>query len=183
MREKTTKVRREDDPERCQNVFQDTQCFNRIVPGTIYCEKCGGLIAKHHQAKKDLKNYQLRKFKERIFDLGASPNLISLRDEIAIMRMMVEERINSCSDVQDLLTYSGPIADKIMKVKDLVTQCHKLETSLEQLMDREQLISFTNDIVNIISDEVTDADQIMKITNRIMLSMEKIKANAENNLG
>jgi hypothetical protein len=181
-----------DDPNRCQAVNSQGQCRNKAVctDDGIYGEYClahGGnkFLQKHQQA--GIRNYQLDKFKARLSRHATSPALKNLRDEIAILRMMMEERLNRCDTPMDLILYSGPISDLVMKIEKIVASCHKLEGSMGQLLDKSALLQFASEVIDIIGTEVnetiTDKELgevlIGKVGNKIMKSVGRLGGDDE----
>ena len=111
---------------------------------------------------KELKNYRLTKFKQRAAELSNSSALSSLTDEVAILRILIEEKVNRCEDASDLLLSSGPLSDLIIKCSTLVEKCQRLENRLNNLLDRTRVTQFAQICVEIISNYVqeNDMDQV-----------------------
>ena len=100
-----------------------------------------------------------------------SDNVKDLRDEILILRMLLQEFINNrCKTPNDLIVFSSPIADLVMKVTTVVEKCHKLEGSMGELLDKQAILQFAGEVIKVIGevfkdqpDKVSDvADQLMK---------------------
>lgn len=164
------------DPRRCQSNDQNGQCRLQAIEGSKYCFAHGGAVQEYYKEKEKVRNYRLNQWKQRINELAETPEIKSIREEVAIMRMIVESKLNSCKSETDLLTMSAPIADSVMKVKELVQSCHKLESAIGELFDRQQLLRFTSEIVEIISTELADQpEKVQAINSRILLSMEQMK--------
>lgn len=150
-----------DDPNRCQAVTQKGQCMFKAMEGSNYCTMHGAKV------NPGLRNYHLSKFRQKMATAANQPEIKSLRDEIGILRVLIEERINSCTDPMDLMMQSNTISDLVMKVKATVEACHKLEEKLGALMDREQAIAFAMAISDIISKHVADSDILQLISEEI----------------
>ena len=110
-----------DDPTRCQAVTKNGQCPSAQIEGSEYCMPHGGYAVANRQRAEGLRNYNLTKFfaKQQIANHADSTHIKSLRDEIGILRVMMEERLNGCKDAHDLLLQSGPIADLVMKINSI----------------------------------------------------------------
>lgn len=165
----------EDDPRRCQHVIPTQgQCRLISVEDTKYCVNHGGAgIIKQKEAKQ-LSNYRLQKYQERVEDKSSSAQLKGLRDEIAILRMLIEERLNSCKDAHDLLLYSGPISDLIMKVDKVVNSCNRLEVALGVMLDKTQALQFAAEIVETVGRFVEDEDTLASISDEISQSLARL---------
>ena len=98
---------------------------------------------------KPLLNYQLTVARARAEQLTHSSNAKSLRDEIGLLRLMVETRLNSCKDELEMLMAAPQIADMIGKVDKLVNSAHRLEGALGQTLDKQALLNFAEKIIAI----------------------------------
>ena len=175
----------EADPNRCQGIAGNQgQCYNMAVKTEdgVYGNFClahGGNKFLESQKKCAIRNYQLDKFKGRLNRHAGSSGLKSLRDEIAILRMIMEERLNACRDATDLILNSGAISDLVLKIDKLVSSCHKLEGSMGQLLDKSAILQFAAEIIEIVGDEVQNEEVIEAIGNRIMKAVGHIGDESE----
>ena len=163
----------EDDPRRCQHIIPTKgQCWNVAVENSTNCPAHGGNKAFEANKKAELRNYRLNKFKVRIQELGNSDDIISLRDEIGILRMLLEEKINKCNDTNDLILMSGPLSDLIMKVEKIVTSCNRLEAKLGNHLDRTKVLQFAQTIVQIIGTHISDEKTLETISQEILTALK-----------
>jgi len=158
----------EDSPDRCQGITKYGQCQFRKVPGSTFCSKHGGNSVIEKQKKESLNNYKLTKFKGRLCELSQNPNIKTLRDEVAILRMTLEERLNSLDGPADLIIHSHVISELVIKINTLVTSCHKLESSMGLMLDKQAILQFGSEVVGIIGDEISDPAMLDRVANRIM---------------
>jgi hypothetical protein len=168
--EKARRVEREDDPRRCPTVTALGQCMLMKTEGQEHCPMHSGRAIAAVPARA-LNNYRIQKFNTRLEELVNSGGIKSLRDEIAILRMLIEERVNFCKDSHDLILASGPISDLATRLEKLVTSCHKLEGSMGELMDKQALMHFATRVVDIITEEIQNDILIEKISDRILAAM------------
>jgi hypothetical protein len=120
------------------------------VEGGKYCRIHGGAQEQIAQRVADQNLYRLAKFQQKYQDkLGAS-NVKSLRDEIAILRMMLEEKLNLCNNETDLALASNSLADLVQKIEKTVVSCHKLELSADLLLDKAKLAQIADQVVQAI---------------------------------
>jgi hypothetical protein len=165
------RVDSEDDPRRCQCVIpKKGQCINLSVPGSQYCAAHGGNKAFQDEQKKSMLNYKLEqwRWKQDLEDKLHSSDLKSLRDEIAILRVLMEERLNLCTSPADLVINSAAIADLVTKIERTVISCHKLEGSLGQLLDKNDIILLASTIIQIVNEEIEDKTMVQSVANRIV---------------
>lgn len=167
-----------DDPNRCQarNARGD-QCMNegiRLTDGTYakYCSIHGGVSIQQKQEKESLNMYRLAKYQNRVDEFKEHNEVKGLRNEIGILRMVLEQRLNQCQDETELVLSSNVISDLVAKIEKLVTSCHKLESSMGQLLDRQQILQFAEMIIKIIGDNVTDPAILQKLADEITSATE-----------
>lgn len=162
------------DPNRCQATTSQGQCNNVALPGSKFCPAHGGNRGHSAMKENELKNYKLAKFRSRAAELGNNPQLSSLRDEVALLRLLAEEHLNSCSDSSDLLLRSGPLSDLFTKITTTVEKCTQLELKLGQYLDREKILNFSQTVVGIISNHIQDEDTLEKISSEILETLETL---------
>ena len=150
-----------DDPNRCHGVRGGDVCMNKAVNGSEYCEYHGD------NKKSNISQYRLSKFQARLEEKAGQSNIKSLRDEIAILRITLEERLNSMQSPLEILTHTHTIGDMCLKIEKLVTSCHKLEKSMNNFMDETQATQFGLELVQIITRHVDDTKAIENIVNEL----------------
>ena len=154
MAETVTKIKDEADPNRCQGVTPYGQCNNVATHGGFCNLHAGGhkgLVKQERQ-----RNYYLGKYQQRVLDKADNPEAKNLREEIGIMRLMLEERFNRCQDETDLLMNSSSISEMVDKIQRLVVSCHKIEDSMGQLLDKQATLQMVGEMLAIIGKHVTD---------------------------
>lgn len=157
-----------DSPVRCQGKYTHGQCPYRQVPGSTYCPMHGGHGAINAAKAADLRMYRLTKWKDRMSEFADSEQVKGLREEIGILRIVLEETVNKCQDTTDILMASSKIGDLALKIEKLVSSCHRLEASTGMLLDKTAALHLASVIVAIIGKHVTDADAIDLISSEII---------------
>lgn len=160
------------DPRRCQGVGGMGQCNQIAMEGVANCAMHGGGMAMRKIEKETNNNYKILKYQERLKEKSGSGSVKSLRDEIGLLRMLIEERINLCNTPTDLIMSAGAISDMVVKVEKLVTSCHRIEGSMGQLLDKSTLIQFADRVVSIIAESVSDSIALDAIATKIMGALE-----------
>lgn len=159
----------EDHPNRCQAITGAGQCqymafYNEDKDRfERNCKMHGGAAL----AKNAERNYQFIKYQDRIAHFADSNQVKSLREEIAVLRMLLEETVNKCQNEVDLMIYSNKITDLAIKIEKLVVSCHRLESQLGQTLDKTAVLNIATRMVNIISEHVTDQKIIEAIVSSI----------------
>lgn len=99
-----------DDPNRCQSTStQYGQCMNKAIEGSDFCICHGGAAAINRRNKEAMRNYSLTKWQAKLDQHRDAPNIKSLRDEVAILRMLMQERLEKCSTELDLIYNPAPL--------------------------------------------------------------------------
>lgn len=154
------RVESPDAPNRCQAVTPQGQCMNKAVEGCTNCLAHGGAKQRDLNAKEAMKNYRLTKaeWTEKAHSLARSSNIKSLRDEIALLRVLMQEHLDACRTSADLLLKSHIISDLVLKIDKVVSSCHKLETSLGQTLDKAQILHLSSLIIDRIGSALSFID-------------------------
>ena len=166
----TTKKTYPEDPERCQGTIPSIgQCQNKAMPNCDYCIQHGGDKQLQAIENKKKRNYALTKWKASLDGkLSDTADIKSLREEIGILRILMEERLNLCKDTHDLLLSSGPLSDLDTKIEKLVVSCHKLESSMGQHLDKSSILIFASKIIDIIGDTFGSDPRIEEVAAKII---------------
>lgn len=163
-------------PDRCQsNRGSQGQCWNMKQGVSQYCPAHGGNRANDTAAKKDLELYRINSYLQRTKEIETNPSLMSLNREVALMKAIIDEKMNLIRDQNSFLQYHGGLTDLIMKAEKLVTSCHRLNERLGNMLSTQQALQFAAEILEIIADEVKDSDVVEKCQERIIGSLDRIE--------
>jgi hypothetical protein len=166
--------------DRCQSVHGKGQCRYRRVHGTEYCPMHGGNKGQASAALEVKRQYQLAKWQSTVDGFADDDQVKSLRGEIGITRMVMQETITKCKDGGELLLYSAKIGELVSKIERLVVSCHRMESSLGLLLDKGKVMSLATMMVEIISKHVKDDDAIAAISNEIVTCIVNTQGKLEN---
>lgn len=155
----------------CQGASKHGPCSNKPVPDGIYCPIHGGATELKVKERKSLMSYRLDKWNSRINHHTEHEKLKSIRAEIGILRMMLEEKLSQCHDGHALMLQSQAITNLVLGIKQTVEACHKLEKSQGILLDKQAVLTFASDVIEIVGDVITDEAQLEEISNRIVQSV------------
>ena len=153
------------DKTRIQRVSSDTDptlqsekadCGNMVEKGSSFCLVHGGNKATEAAEANGLRNYRLSKANARLGQLRNNSFIKDLRDEIAILRIILEERLNALSEPSEMILHSGALSELVLKIEKLVTSCHKLEMSMGSTLDKSTVANMAEGIVKIISSHVSE---------------------------
>jgi len=157
----TEKMDNQDDPMRCQGITSNGQCLNKATVQGGYCPSHGGNNQIIQQKKKRQRLYDLTKYRARLDKMDDdNQNVKNLREEIGICRIVMEEVINNCQGPVDMLSHAPKISDLATKIGKLVSQCHNIDKSLGQYMDKNDIVQIAQEFVQVISGVVKDPDDL-----------------------
>ena len=162
------RVKELDDPNRCQFNTGKGQCQIIKQEGSPFCKvhQSSSIVEQTKQ-----RMYRIQKYQSRINELTDHDQVKSLREEIGVTRMMLEQIINRCDDPMDLIYNSSRISALVMNIEKLVTSCHRLEQSTGGLLDKTKLLNVASQFIEIVNQEVNDAAVIENIANRFLKAL------------
>ncbi len=155
------------DPRRCKGAAQDGQCVNVAEEGAEYCRAHGGISTVKQD---DLRVYRLAKAQERTRHLELTDrydSLKTLREEIALTRMLIEQIWNEASQADQLANRGAAISHQVMTLKELLKQSHQMEESMGVTLSKATIMKLGQMIVQIIVDELQDVPDYEAIVDRI----------------
>lgn len=158
----------EDDPNRCQAVGKSGQCPYKAVEGAVNCHRHKGESQVRAKEAKRVHDYRLQVWQNRMTEFAASDKVVSLAGEIGILRLILEETLNRCTDSHDLVLMSTRISGICTQIEKLVVSFDKMSTKSANLLTKGAALSMAGQIVDIISSHVTDSAAIDKISNSII---------------
>lgn len=166
---------REDDPERCQKVNGQGQCWFRRLEGSDYCKVHTPGIVAAKASKERIRNYKLGQYQQRVGELADNSQVKNLREEIAILRLTLETTLNRCLGENDLLIHSNKIMMLAGQIQRLVESCHKIEQATGFLLDKIALTKIVFQIVEVCEKRINDEGMRALISNDIVALLESNK--------
>lgn len=162
------------DPDRCQAVHGQGQCLYKALEHSKFCPMHGGNKAQEAHNKKLIRQYNLAQWQGRSEHFADHDHVKSLRDEIGITRMLLENMITKCRDSDDLLLYSQKIGELVGKIERLVVSCNRLESSMGMLLDKAAALNLAGQMVEIITRHVSDEVAIDAIAGEIAFAIANL---------
>lgn len=157
-----------DAKNRCQAVVKMGQCpYQAVENGNMCPMHCKGGT----EEAKNLRNYRLSQWGARVAEFADNSQVKSLREEIGLLRLILEETLGLCKTSGELLIYSGKIADLTMKIEKLVSSCHRLEMSTGALLDKAALLQTAATLIEIIGRHVKDEILLNAISNEFLTTI------------
>lgn len=137
----------------CQYITSHGQCRKDALDGLKWCE------AHLPASVKNNKSTSLGQYQIACKLLGDAPErhaatnaeLKSLRGEIALMRAMLERRLNMIESDAELVAAMPTLKDFALAVEKLASSCHNMDVKLGNLLDKQALMSLAQEIIQIIT--------------------------------
>jgi hypothetical protein len=164
------------DPDRCKWIRTDGQCPHEAVEGSTFCK------AHTHTKVDPLRHYMLtnqviRSGTERH---NAVDEIKSLREEIALTRALIENRLNMIEGEADFVSSMGIVHQYLATVEKLVTSCHRMDTNLGNLLNKASILNLAQELVQAIAEELEDVPGRDEIVDRISTKLVDIIGNKQN---
>jgi hypothetical protein len=161
---------------RCEHTSSTGQCNSNAVEGGRFCP------THSRDPQVGLKRqYMLNKakYRQRYSEFAESDDLRTLKDEISILRMVMEERLNMIGNDSDMLAACGQITSLAVTIERLVKSCHTLESRLGSLLAKPTLLGIANDIVQILLQELESQPDYELLVDRISEKILKVITEAK----
>lgn len=154
---------------KCQANLSDlTPCGAEAIDDTIYCAKHGATSVRQALEKKQANLYRIEKYRDRVNHYSEHDKANSLREEIAILRILLEELLNKYTTTDELLLQAGVVGELVCKINALVTSSHKIEVALGELMSKTKVLGMADQMVSVIADVIDNPETVAIISDKIM---------------
>jgi hypothetical protein len=158
---------------RCDAVIATGPCPYNKHENSNFCPMHG---YNNNTPTSHVENYRLQRWQQRVSDFAQNDQVKSLREEVGILRMTLEEMLNKCSDSTELMLYSARISDLVLKIEKVVVSCDKLENRMGLLLNKRSVLQLAQTYVQIINTYIEDPETIEKISEE-MISVTKEVSN------
>lgn len=165
------------DPERCKGSTSDGPCPNKARIGTDFCDIHGGLVQHRSQQRKEHNGYRVAKWQASIAHHSTPDQIKNLTEEIAILKMLVEEILLQCHDSTALIGNQGTISTLILNISNVINSFDKMQQRLGQLLNKTAITNIATSIVGIITLELKDNPEVLA---RISEQISTVIANTTN---
>jgi len=167
----------EDAVDRCDHIMSNgVQCRNRAVEGGKKCIIHGGASTLKAQEAQRVRQYKLTKYHNQL-DRFRSTETTSLRDEIALLRMSLEEIVNQFTGPADFIINSAKICMIAQRIEGASLATLRLERALGELINRQVMLQIADGLVSIITPHLTE-EQMDLVAKQLVELVEKELRNA-----
>lgn len=164
----------EDSPVRCQAVIPTRgQCINKQMEGSKFCPAHGGNRAANKAKQESFRLYQVDRYQQKLNAMQDHSEANSLGAELAVLRMLMESWLNRCTDEHDLHMHSQSISKLANDIEKVLSSKSRLERILEGTLDKNQAMAWIGDIVDILSNHISDSDVLNTIADELMASFNE----------
>ena len=162
------------DPNRCKGAAPDGQCRNEAEPGSEYCRAHGG---SDKEAPARRMKYHLTRHRARIAELADHEEAKSLREEIAMTNMLIEEIWNRTGESEAALLQSCSELNKLMvTLERLIKTSEQVERNLGLTLSKTTIIMFGHEVIGLLRQELQGIpgfeDRIDRITTKMLDTIE-----------
>ena len=131
------------------------RCTQPANEGSPFCSLHGPRRAKPPTIYDWAKNDYLKSLEERVQEFK-DPRTFNLREEIGILRVVLERMLNSVHDDPSLLLASSEIQQTILTIERLLKTTHDMERQTGELMSRDEVREVTATLLQIMVEVLED---------------------------
>lgn len=168
-----------DDPQRCQSVTRDGQCHYLSVEGSEHCDyHCGQKRGGNQldQRKKDRYRIDRSDFRESYQQFNDDRGYLGLKDEISLLSVILQERINSIKNEADNMMAIGHINILTQRLESMKINLIKIQASLGLVLGKDELRILARNMAQILDEELDGlsdkAERMDRIVERLFSAIE-----------
>lgn len=135
--------------------------------GVKDCPKHGSHTLAGNERQK-LHSYRLNQWQLRLDEFADSSTIKSVRGEIGVLRILMEQILESCPDQNALILHAPRIADLASRLESLIVTCNKIEERTGIILDQDRAVKFATLVTTVIQKYITDPTQLASLSNDIM---------------
>lgn len=173
-----TNIETSDPARQCTATQTDGQRCRREIyaEGCTLCRQHGGVRQLKKKMKRMTLMYNLGRFQERVTEMVENPKAKSIRSEIAILRMVLEQVFQKMDSTSSMLSMMPHVKDTTLAIGKLVQTCQTIELNMEKHLSQTDIVNLATGIVQVIGKYVEDEETV----NRIKEDILKLVAAATN---
>ena len=167
------------DPHRCKASMGTGQCMGVALAGSDYCLVHAG---SYRAPEKGMRGYLLARADDRakLAAFAESDNIKSLREEIALTRIMVQERWNSAKSDAERLVMFGAVRPDIQALEKLVKTCNQMEERLGTLLSKPTLSRVGQQICQVLVNRLAGIPNYEQVVDILLSDISGVIQQAKN---
>jgi hypothetical protein len=160
--------------DQCEHSGPHGQCHNSRVDGSAFCDR-------HSNEAERIKGYRLSspELRER-YEHHASATLASVRQEIILLRAMIEDRLSLATNEAERLVAFKAVRPALVDVVKCVDTLTKLEQQTSVVLGKEALAALSGKIISILSGALADVPDHDRIIDLVAKQIAAAIADAHN---
>lgn len=142
-----------------------------------YCARHGGNIIDINKKKKEKKAYYKSKWAASIDEKTKLPNHKSLAEELGILRVLLDEKLNQCADEYELNMEANSISVLVLNIERLVSSIHAMD--LKAAITEDNIKAIIDVISIVLTENIKDKKLLKAITDGIENGIKKLEHGLE----
>jgi len=143
-------------------------CEEEAIEGSYYCQKHGGFVEIQKKNRAAIYNFNKTKYMKELAarskEMKASPEFTSVKEELGILRVVLERLLDRIESDDELLLRQGEIMGLIDKIEKLTKTVREAEKELGVLLSRDQMKEVVGLLVKTIEDCTSKLDNKFQAT-------------------
>jgi len=152
---------------RCKASGDKGQCPHDAAEGSDFCPLHHGRSTLADRLKSNMYKLAKQKHRDKLARFVEHEEIKSLREEISLTRILIEERFNVIENESDLLAAIGGLNTLLLTVERLVKSAHTIEQNLGSLLAKSSVLVMGRQIVEVIVEELHDMPGYEEVVDRI----------------
>ena len=157
--------------KQCEYLGSFGQCPKAAVSGDHFCEDHTAQTAQYQIGAYLVANRHLGEPAARHAE---SDKIKSLVGEIAILRALLERRLNSIENNAEFMSMGSGIKDMALAIDKLVNSWHTMDVKLGNLLGKQALMKLAQDLIGIIEENMRPLAEKQVSTADVDNAMEAI---------
>lgn len=121
-----------------------------------------------YHKNQEFRTYLLNKWQDRVDRQANNPKIKSLREDIGILRMTLENKMNRMEDDADLDMRSGQLTELVSQIERTILTAHKIEKESGLVLDKTQAMVWIQMILEAVSRAGIPAPALQSLTNDLI---------------
>lgn len=160
-------IRAKSEDDRCAK----SNCPYEKVEGATVCPRHGANKQIAKKARELMYEFTRERVRRNVNLLSADPLRYRLDEELAIMRLTLQDTINTISSESDkeyaLFQVSDTIRNLVTTINKTAETCVQQSVDLGLLMTREDVLNQIQAIIDVVKEEIKDEEIILRIAERV----------------
>lgn len=147
---------------RCRHTGTRGNCPQVAIEGSVYC-------AKHSNEADRLKGYRLQdpELRERFEQLSRDASLDTIKQEVLLLRALIEDRLNFCKNPAERATALQSVTSALATIDKLFNSVVRLERAASITLDKPTLGRLSEKIIEILVRNLGDLPDRDEIVDRV----------------